>query len=53
MSSPEENPEVKAIQLHLASAKNQVSIATEHADWAHIHGPREPQCEEVSRWPIP
>ena len=35
MSSPEENPEVKAIQLHLASAKNQVSIATEHADWAN------------------
>ena len=35
MSSPEENPEVKAIQLHVASAKNQVSIATEHADWAN------------------
>ena len=35
-SSPEEeSPEVKAIKLHLESAKHQVTITKEHADWAN------------------
>ena len=36
-SSPddEESPEVKAIRLHLESAKHQVTITKEHANWAN------------------
>jgi len=35
-SSPEEESlEVKAIELHLESAKHQVSVTKEHADWAN------------------
>jgi len=31
----EESPEVKAIKLHLAAAKQKVSIAKEHAEWSN------------------
>ena len=31
----EESPEVKAIKLHLESAKHQVTITKEHANWAN------------------
>lgn len=34
-SSEEESPEVKAIKLHLESAKHQVTITKEHANWAN------------------
>ena len=31
----EDSLEVKAIKLHLAAAKQKVSIAKEHADWSN------------------